>query len=194
MDAPPDNQGSVNARRQTQTASVRFFLTESELKEAAIARKSLWRTNRIYRVAVRVVCGFGACFCVVAPSWEGNSWPLLVKTEPVTAIGLFGFAVLWLYVALGAPWVEVLDTRLNRLDLEREITIAPGQVTVVMGAETWKKKWGEFACYYETSGLYVLQTRWPQFWTIPKRAFEPGIERVFQEILESNLTRKSTTA
>jgi len=92
------------------------------------------------------------------------------------------------------PWVESLNRRFNRFDLEREITIAPDGVRIARGEKVWKKKWSEFACYYETAVLYVLQTRGFEFWTIPKRAFESGIDRSFHQILDSNLRRKNTKA
>ena len=189
-----DNNSILDPHSQTQTASVRFFLTEPEYNEAVIARGSLWRTNRLYRIAGRVICDFVICFFIVAPSWVGDSWSHLLKTDPVLTIGLCGFAALWLYCALGMPWIEPLNRRFNRFDLEREITIAPDGVRIARGEKAWKKKWSEFACYYETAVLYVLQTRGFEFWTIPKRAFETGIDRSFHEILDSNLRRKNTKA
>lgn len=131
---------------------------------------------------------------VVAPSWLGDSWPHFFKTDPVSAVVLCCMGVLWLDVALGMPGVELLNRRLNRFDLQREITIAPSGVTIARGRKIWNKRWTDFACYYETAALYVLQTRGMEFWTIPKRAFEPGIQEIFHEVLESNLPRKGKSA
>ena len=194
MNTTSDSNSTPDLDRQAQTASVRFFLTQPEYSDAVVARGSLYRTSRLYRMAGRVVCGFGAYFFIVAPSWLGGSWSHLLKTAPLSAVSLSCFAALDLYVALGMPWIEPLNRRLNRFDLEREITIAPDGVRIVRGERVWKKKWSEFACYYETAMLYILQTRGLTFWTIPKRAFETGIERTFHEILGSNLRRKNAKA
>lgn len=174
---------------QPQAASVRFLLTEAEFNEANVTRKS-WMSNRFWRYAARTICAFGACFFIAAPSLSGEPWPVLIRTEPLTAIGWFFFALLNVYVALGLPGIHILNRHFNRFDLEREITLTEDSVRITRGPKSWKKKWSEFVCFYESSAMYVLKCRGAVFWTVPKRAFEPGVEPVFRNILERRLRRR----
>ncbi len=173
----------------TQTASVRFILTEEEFEEAIIVRKS-WITNPFYRVAGRVVCGCGAIFLLALVWWAGETWSHLFSTDPVTAAGLLLFAAFDLCIALGLHQAKVWNRLINRFDQEREITVKEDDVKIARGPKTWTKKWKEFAGFYESPSTFVLQTRGAQFWTVPKRAFEPGVESIFCHLLESKLRRK----
>jgi hypothetical protein len=173
----------------SQTASVRFFLTEKEFEEAIIVRKS-WQINPFYRVAGRVVCGCGAIFFLGLVWWRGKTWSHLFSTDPVTAGGLLLFAAFELCIALGLHEAKVWNRLINRFDQEREITVEEDNVKITRGPKTWTKKWKEFAGFYESPSMFVLQTRGAQFWTVPKRAFEPGVEPIFCHLLESKLRRK----
>ncbi len=173
----------------TQTASVRFFLTEKEFEEAIVIRKS-WITIPFYRLASRVVCGCGAILLLGLVWWQGESWSHLFSTDPVTAAGLLLFAAFDLCFALGMHEAKVWNRLINRFDQKREITVEEDSVTIARGPKTWTKKWKEFAGYYESSSMFVLQTRGTQFWTVPKRAFEPGVEPIFRHLLGSKLRRK----
>jgi hypothetical protein len=64
------------------------------------------------------------------------------------------------------------------------------KVVIRHGAKYYEKKWSDFRCYYESANVYVLQTFATQFWTVPKRAFEPGAEQPFRQLLAINLDRK----
>jgi hypothetical protein len=178
---------------EPQTASIRFLLTESELSEAKLARRA-WINNRYYRIAGRIVCVFGAYFFVAAPSWFGEPWSVLVRKDPLIALETLVFAALDAYVAIGMPGIAALDKLFNRLDLQREVTITPELVKVRRGPKTREREWHEFRCYYETSALYILQTRGVLFVSVPKRAFEQDVKPVFRQILESKLRRKEPTA
>jgi hypothetical protein len=166
-----------------------FFLTEKEFEEAIIVKKS-WIANRFFRVAGRVVCGCGAVFLLGLAWWQGATWPHLFSTDPVTAAGLVLLAVFDLCIALGLHQAKALNRLINRFDQEREITVDEDNVRITRGPKTWTKKWEDFVGFYESPSMFVLQTRGAQFWTIPRRAFEPGVEAIFCRLLESKLRRK----
>ena len=164
-------------------------MTEKEFEEAIIVKKS-WITNRFFLVAARVVCGCGAIFFLGIVWWLGDTWSHLFSTDPVTAAGLLLFAVFELCIALGLHEIKVWNRLINRFDQQREITVEEDNVKITRGPKTWTKKWKGFAGFYESPSMFVLQTRGTQFWTIPKRAFDPGVEPIFCRLLESKLRRK----
>jgi len=127
----------------TETASVRFLLTEKEFEEAIIVRKS-WVANRFYRVASRVVSGCGAIFMPGLVWWQGETWSHLFSTDPVTAVGLFLMATFNACVALGLHQAKVWNRLVNRFDQEREITLDEEIVRIRRGPKTWTKKWNVF--------------------------------------------------
>ena len=171
------------------TASVRFLLTEKEFQEAIIVRRS-WIASRFYRITSRAVCGCGAIFLFGLVWWQSETWSHLFGTDPVTAVGLFFFAVLNLCVALGLHEIKTWNRLINRFDQQREITLQRDSVTIARGPKIWTKKWSDFSGFYESPSMFVLQTRGAQFWTIPKRAFEPEVETLFHLFLKSKLPRK----
>lgn len=173
----------------THTATVRFFLTEKEFEEANVLRRT-WITNRYFLIAARIFCCCAAIFFLGLIYWKGETPTHLLRTAPVTAVGLFIMIAAQLSVALGLNEAKVWNRLVNRFDQEREITIDKDTVKIARGPKTWRKKWKDFACFYESPSIFVLQTHGTQFWTIPKRAFEPGVEPIFYHLMASELRRK----
>jgi hypothetical protein len=180
----------VNPGQPIPPVMVRFFLTESELMDGMIARKSLYRTKRWYRIAGRLVCAYGVYFLLTVPSKSGTSWTALARTNPLGALFFALMVIVDAYVAIGMPGMEALNQRVAHLDWERQVSLSMDKVVIRHGAKYYEKKWSDFRCYYESANVYVLQTFATQFWTVPKRAFEPGAEQPFRQLLAINLDRK----
>ena len=190
-EAAPTATGSLSTALHPQAKApvVRFVLTETEFKEAAALISPL-SNNRYFRIAGRIICAWGTYFFIAVAGWTGHPWSSLVRTNPVGATLLSLLAGLNLYVAVGTPWINALNKRFNRFDLEREITLTDDLVIIRRGPRLWRRKWDAFDCFRENPAIYVLIIGGYEFWTIPKRAFGPGAEAVFGSFLESKLRRK----
>jgi hypothetical protein len=173
----------------TNTATVRFILTEEEFGEAINVKKSIL-TSRFYRIAGRIVSGLGAVLLLGIVWWQGVTSSHLFATEPATAVGLLLIVAFQLCVAMGLHEMKIWNRLINRFDQQREITIDDDGVKIARGTRARAKKWKDFAGFYESPSVFVLQTHGTQFWTIPKRAFEPGVEPIFYRLMTSKLRRK----
>jgi len=163
----------------------RFFLTEDELNDAT--RLIQPRINStFYELASRVF--FGVCALVIP--WMlrmGKSWAEEFRTQPGIAVLLVAFALLCLWGATGFIGLKAL----NRLDLERRITISDCGVEVTRGAKTSTYKWRRLFSYHESGNLFVLRTQVTvEFWTIPKRALSPGEQERLRSLLDRKLPKQ----
>jgi len=180
----------ANSESDSDTIECNFFLTHDELNEASVTPQGWfqrWLKTPYGRLTARAVCGLGAIGVLFLPGRLGSSWAQEFRTEPGVAAGIFGFELLWLFVAAGCPGLKSL----NRLDLERRIRISELVVEVTRGARTSTYPWKRFLSYQETPNLFVLRTRIVvQFWTIPKRALRPRDDERLRSLLDRKLPQK----
>jgi hypothetical protein len=164
----------------------RFFLTQEELNEVS-CHLHPWLGSKYGNLVTRAVGGAEALFIPLVPKLIGSSWAREFRTEPMVAAGLIGFGLFLLWAVSGCPGSKAL----NRLDLERRITISDPEVEVTRGTKTSHYGWHRFVSYLESPNLFVLRTRsTAQFWTIPKRALSPAEQESLRALLDRNLPRR----
>jgi len=172
----------------TVSLDLRFYLTESELREAACLLHPVI-ANRFVKPLVRVFNGCAAIIILMVPSRFGWTWQDLLRHSPHHAV-LLGV------VALGCAWtatgvgMKSLDHHLNRLDLERHIVLSDQGVTVTLGERRSYSPWNDFVFFRETPTIFVLQTTGTRFWTIPRRVLSPADVGRFRELLCKKLPRR----
>jgi YcxB-like protein len=168
-----------------------FFLAQDELNEALAARHrsflERWLSTKYGRLFGRAICVLTALGILGLPILMGKSWAEEFRNEPGVAVGLVGFGLFYLFAAAGCPGLRAL----NRLDLPRRIRISDRQVAVSRGTKTSTYSWKRFFSYQETQNLFVLRTQIVvKFWTIPKRALQPGDEEKLRALLDRKLPKQ----
>jgi hypothetical protein len=164
----------------------RFLLTQEELSEAS-QNLHPWLYSRYGKLLTRAVCGAGALFVLLVPRLTGSSWAQELRTEPMVAASLIGFELFVLWAASGCLKLRAL----NRLDLERKITLSDLDVEAAHGAKTSTYKWSRLFSYCETEHLFVLRPHVTvQFWTVPKRALSSAEQEKLRSLLDRKLPKQ----
>jgi YcxB-like protein len=166
---------------------IRFFLTKSELEEAGLALHPVIANQRI-NPFLRLFNGMGALMIVAIPHILSTSWRELLKSEPVGTLFLAAVGLVSAWSSSGVG-MKALNHHLNRLDLEREISVSEVGVRIRHGNRVLDYPWKRFIFFCETPNLFILRRPGTQFWTIPKRALTPGDEPGLEELLRGKLRR-----
>jgi hypothetical protein len=174
--------------KPTISFDLRFFLTESELREAALLLHPLI-ANRFVKPLVRVFNGCAAIIIFMVPGRFGWTWHDLLRYSPHHAVflGIIALGCAWTATGVG---MKSPDRHLNRLDLERHIVLSDQGVTVTLGERTWNSPWKDFVFFRNTPTIFLLRTTGTKFWTIPRRALSPADVARFRELLREKLPRR----
>ncbi len=176
----------LSASKPAPLFDLRFFLTESEWREASNLLHPIFGSaySKPWFRLFYVLC---AVMCLISPRLNGTSWSELIQYAPGRAV----FAALGaLACTSGALWMKSLDYRLNRLDLDRHIVLSEGGVTITWNGRTWNHEWKDFAYFRESSDIVILRNPGVRFWAIPLRAVPAGQQSQFRELLHRKLTRR----
>jgi YcxB-like protein len=160
----------------------RFFLTRDEIDKAATLLHP-WANSRYGKLLSRGMCGLSALAVPWIPGLLGKSWREVFATQPGVALAAIGLGLFWAWAAVGCPGMKAL----NRLDLERRIVVSDLGVEVTCGRRTFTYDWPRLFCYREAPGLFVVRTRFARFWTIPRRALQPGDGERLRSLLAKRL-------
>jgi hypothetical protein len=160
----------------------RFFLTQDEVDEASVANQRFAQSKN-GRPLMRGICLLSALCVFWLPAFFGKSWTREFSTEPGIAVALIGFGLLSLWAASGCIGLKAL----NRLDVERIVTLDNAHVRVCCGSRTFNYDWKRMHTFQETARLFVLRTHFLRFWLIPKRSLHSGDEARLRSMLKNKL-------
>jgi len=179
------DQKSSLAQGQGLFFDLHFMLTRAEWKEAGILQHPIMGASA--KLWIRLFCGLCAAINLTTPWMIGISWSALIRYAPAKAAIL---AVPALSCACWAIWMNALDHRLNRLDLERHIVLDEERVTITWNQRTFNYQWKDFIYFRESSNLVVLRNPGARFRTIPLRVVPSGSQSQFHELLRRRLARR----
>jgi len=178
----PLSEGPVTSRH----FEFRFFLAEEEFTEAVGTRRAWLRTTWgkcLSRLFFAALVSGAAYF----PYIDDRTWPMFLQAEPQMAWLLIVGGLFALWIAIGAPGMSRMERKMNKFDVERQMSIDEAQFAVRHGSVNIKRPWPEFDRFTETPNLFVLQGSM-DFWTIPKRIMSAGEVNDFRVFLKSKLT------